>query len=95
VRTILVASGTHVPPFRDAVRDLDRRCVITGRRVISSRGAWVGFQATHIFPLAYKDHWIRHNYGRWITIQPETGGFINSVQNEVTTDIPHSKKVRL
>lgn len=55
VRTISVAGGTRSAPFRDAVCDRDGRCVITGRRLISGRGDWVGFQAAHIFPLAYED----------------------------------------
>ncbi|KAL0634241.1 hypothetical protein Q9L58_006859 [Maublancomyces gigas] len=37
--------------------------------------------AAHIFPLAYEGHWMEHNYSHWITIQPSTGGPINSVQN--------------
>ncbi|KAL0634243.1 hypothetical protein Q9L58_006861 [Maublancomyces gigas] len=83
VRTISVTSGTRLAAFRDAVRDRDRRCVITGRRVVSARGAWTGFEAAHIFPLAYERHWMEHNYGRWITIPPatESAGSINSVQN--------------
>ena len=76
-----MASGTLVAPFRDAVRERDGRCVITGRRALSVRGAWTGFEAAHIFPLAYEGHWKDHNYSRWITIQPVTGGSINSMQN--------------
>ena len=40
-----------------------------------------GFEAAHIFPLAYEGHWQDHKYGRWITQVPEVGGKINSVQN--------------
>lgn len=42
---------------------------------------WNGFEAAHIFPLAYEDHWNNNEYDRWITIRPEKGGTINSVQN--------------
>ena len=81
VRTISQGSGVRVAEFRDAVRQRDQRCVITGKSAVNARGSWAGFQATHIFPLAYEEHWIYHNYGRCITIQPNTGGSINSVQN--------------
>lgn len=86
VRTISVSSGTRVAVFREAVRERDRRCVITGRTVVSARGAWTSFEAAHIFPLAYEDHWIRHNYARWITIHPDSGGSINSIQNGMLLD---------
>ena len=43
--------------------------------------SFVGFEAAHIFPLAYEGHWIDYNFGRWITQVPEVGGSINSVQN--------------
>ena len=39
------------------------------------------FEAAHVFPLAYEGHWIDNNYSYWITIPPEKGGTINSVQN--------------
>jgi len=42
---------------------------------------WVGYEAAHIFPLAYERHWIDQNYGRWILLPPAKGGSINSVQN--------------
>jgi HNH endonuclease len=44
---------------------------------------WTGFEAAHIFPLAYERHWLDHDYERWITIRPDKdkGGTINSVQN--------------
>ena len=90
MRTISVASGTRVAEFREAVRQRDRRCIITGRLVLrADYDIWRGFEATHIFPIAYKGratrlykgHWDQYDYGRWITIQPNTGGSINSVQN--------------
>jgi len=86
VRTISLASGTRVAPFRNAVRERDRRCIITGKSAVKARGSWVGFEAARIFPLAYEGHWKDHNYGRWITIQPDTGRSINSVQNGMLLD---------
>ncbi|KAF8475955.1 hypothetical protein BDZ91DRAFT_769887 [Kalaharituber pfeilii] len=74
-RTISVCSETRVAEFYDAVRERDQRYMPI------CRGSWGGFQATHIFPLAYEGHWIEKDYGRWITIPPGTGGSINSVQN--------------
>lgn len=79
-----MASGTRVAAFRDAVRERDRRCVITGKVVLDAEyGFWTGFDAAHIFPLAHEGHWKQHNYGCWITIPPaiESAGSINSVQN--------------
>ncbi|KAF8423471.1 HNH endonuclease-domain-containing protein [Terfezia claveryi] len=81
VRTISVGSGTRVAEFREAVRQRDRRCVITGERIVSARGSWTGFEAAHIFPLAHEGNWKEHNFGHWISIHPSTGGSINSVQN--------------
>ncbi|KAF8533552.1 HNH endonuclease-domain-containing protein [Trichophaea hybrida] len=84
VRTISVASGTRVAVFRDAVRERDRRCVVTGKPALrADHGIWRGFEAAHIFPLAYEGHWNKENYGRWITIPAatESTGTINSVQN--------------
>ncbi|RPB27383.1 hypothetical protein L211DRAFT_819270 [Terfezia boudieri ATCC MYA-4762] len=81
VRTISVAS-TRVAEFREAVRQRDRKCVVSGEEAVDAEyGMWFGFEAAHIFPLAYQDHWDRNNYGRWISIHPSTGGSINSVQN--------------
>ena len=42
-----------------------------------------GFEAAHIFPLAYEGYWKDYNYDSWITIPPEKGGTINSVQNGI------------
>jgi len=85
-RAAALPSGTRVESFRDAVRERDRRCIITGRRaVLAHVGRWRGFEATHIFPLAYEKHWNDHNYGSWITVPPaiESHGSINSVQNGI------------
>ena len=54
---------------------------MTGEEVVNAEfGFWDGFNAAHVFPLAYEDHWIKHNYGQWITKPPATGGDLNSVQ---------------
>jgi len=90
VRTISVSSGTRVAEFREAVRQRDWKCVITRRPAVNAEfGNWRGFEAAHIFPLAYEGYWVEKEYGRWITIPPGTGGSINSVQNGLllTADI--------
>ena len=79
VRTISKASGTRVAEFREGVRQRDRRYIVSGERALDAAyGMWFGFEAAHIFPLAYQDHWDRNNY---ISIHRNTGGSINSVQN--------------
>ncbi|KAH8147455.1 uncharacterized protein LAJ45_08612 [Morchella importuna] len=81
-RTISLGTGTRVASFRNAVRDRDRRCIITGKEAVNADlGSWRGFEAAHIFPLAYEHNWIMDEYDRWITIESTDGGSINSVQN--------------
>jgi hypothetical protein len=70
--------------FRNAIRSRDRRCVITGEEVLGAQyNDWDGFEAAHIFPLAYEQHWKNEDYSRWLSIIPDTGGSINSVQNGI------------
>ena len=86
MRTISLNTGTRLTEFRDTVRERDRRCVITGHEAPRSDfGIWRGLEAAHIFPLAYEEHWTRHNFSRWITIPPvtATAASINSVQNGI------------
>ncbi|KAI4133790.1 MAG: hypothetical protein LQ347_002063 [Umbilicaria vellea] len=84
VRTISHATGTRVRSFCDAVRSRDGRCVISGKKALGAyRDDWTGFEAAHVFPIAYEGHWIEHGYSRWITVQPQSGGTINSVQNGI------------
>lgn len=78
-----VNTGTRLKNFRDEVRERDQRCVVTGIEAKDERGEWFGFEAAHVFPLAYEGHWQEHNFGRWITIPPDRGGSINSVQNGI------------
>lgn len=55
---------------------------MTGQEALAAhRDNWHGFEASHIFPIAYEAYWTAHNFSRWITIIPERGGSINSVQN--------------
>jgi hypothetical protein len=79
-RALSLQTGTRVEAFRDAVRLRDRRCVITGEEYLDDDN-WRGFEAAHIFPLAYEQYWTEQNYGRWISIIPDKGGTINSIQN--------------
>ena len=59
LRTISLKSGIRVQAFTDAVCSRDRRCVITGQENLDDND-WVGFEAAHIFPLAYEQHWTGH-----------------------------------
>jgi HNH endonuclease len=87
VRTISQATGTRVQSFCHNVRERDRRCVVSGIRVPGAHvDDWTGFEAAHIFPLAYEDHWRNNGYDRWITIPLASGGSINSVQNGFLLD---------
>ena len=82
VRAPLEPAVTHSQEFCHAIRERDRRCVMTGKGACgAAAGFWAGLETAHVFPLAYEDHWVKHNYGDWITLQPESGGSINSVQN--------------
>ena len=54
--------------------------VITGEEYLDDDD-WVGFEAAHISPLVYEQHWTDNYYDRWISSIPDKGGTINSVQN--------------
>jgi len=86
LRALSLDSGSCIKSFRDAVRERDHRCVITGKTVLRpDLGRWHFFEAAHIFPLAYEDQWNKSNYSDWITVPPasESDGSIHSVQNGV------------
>jgi hypothetical protein len=84
VRTISLGTGSRVGSFCHAVRTRDRRCVITGEEAVDAEfGHWEGFEATHIFPLAYENHWISNDFSRWITMPSATGTLINTVRNGI------------
>ncbi|MCJ1406444.1 hypothetical protein MMC19_000509 [Ptychographa xylographoides] len=81
-RTISMHTGSRHRAFRDAVQARDGRCFVTGVVApLSHRNRYVGFEAAHIFPLAYQGHWNDQKHSRWITVMPSAGGPINSVQN--------------
>ena len=81
-RTVSRSTGTQLEEFRDQVRERDRRCVVSKREnSVAQFGVWTGFEAAHIFPLAWEKYWRDHNFDQWITLPPEQGGTINSVQN--------------
>jgi hypothetical protein len=87
VRTVSLCTGSRVAGFRDAIRQRDGRCVITGEEALGvGESRWFGFEASHVFPLAYEGHWVEHNYDRWIAIPSANGGSINSVQNGMLLD---------
>ncbi|PUU83146.1 hypothetical protein B9Z19DRAFT_1039877 [Tuber borchii] len=81
LRTTSTQSRTRTRPFREAVRQRDGGCVLTGRPAIPGR--WFGLQAAHIFPLAYEGDWYRLSLRNLITILPDrqSDGSINSVEN--------------
>ncbi|MCJ1259448.1 hypothetical protein MMC24_007286 [Lignoscripta atroalba] len=80
-------TGPRTNAFRNAVRERDGRCVITGEVALGALHVdWVGFEAAHIFPLAYEQHWKNKNFARWITISPIAGGTIKIVQNGMLLD---------
>ncbi|PUU82611.1 hypothetical protein B9Z19DRAFT_967010 [Tuber borchii] len=84
--TNLIPAGTPVEPFRQAVRERDRRCVATSRPASRGhRGWWLNFKSTHVVSLDYEQHWNDSNFGRWITVPPAdlSHGTINSVQNGI------------
>ncbi|KAG0633053.1 HNH endonuclease-domain-containing protein [Tuber brumale] len=86
LRTLSLCSGTRVDSFFESVRNRDERCVITGRpAVISGVAHWTTFEAAHVFPLAYEEHWNKSNFSHWITVPPDSKwhGAINSVQNGI------------
>ncbi|KAL7625910.1 hypothetical protein AAE478_005134 [Parahypoxylon ruwenzoriense] len=81
-RTESLSTGTRVQVFRDQVRERDGGCVITKDKNFGAPyGVWRGFEAAHIFPLAYEKYWNENGFGRRITLQPSQGGSINSVEN--------------
>ncbi len=81
-RMISQQTGTRTQAFCDAVRLRDQRCVITGTEYFDDDN-WTGFEAAHIFPLAHEQHWKNSNDDHWISIIPDIGGSINSVQNGI------------
>lgn len=86
LRMISLQTGTRVQTFTNAVRSRDKQCVISGNRVFGAHlDFWTGFEAAHIFPLAFEGLWNDHNFDRWIKSPPNgekiKGGKINSEQN--------------
>ncbi|KAK9334433.1 hypothetical protein LIPSTDRAFT_253502 [Lipomyces starkeyi NRRL Y-11557] len=78
----LSASG-RVRSFPAAVRDRDRRCVITGvsltqRELLLQR--WTGYDAAHVFPVALESMFRNYNFGELVVLD-ERDGSVNSPQN--------------
>ncbi|KAK9241820.1 hypothetical protein V1506DRAFT_510050 [Lipomyces tetrasporus] len=78
----LSASG-RVRSFPAAVRDRDRRCVITGvpltqRELLLQR--WTGYDAAHVFPVALESMFHNYNFGELVVLD-ERDGSVNSPQN--------------
>lgn len=73
-----INTASRTLSFRDEVRERDGRCVIS--KVANRRkhlGYWYGFDAAHIFPLAYADQWIANNFDHGISLPPRTGSDSN------------------
>jgi len=69
VRAASGSTATNTEEFRHAIRERDRRCVMTGRGAINAAvGFWVGLDTVHVFPPAHERHWVKHGYGDWITL---------------------------
>ncbi|PUU72139.1 hypothetical protein B9Z19DRAFT_1098009, partial [Tuber borchii] len=82
VRAAPVSTLPYPEEFRHAIHEWDRGCVMTGRGACGvAVGFFLGLETAYVFPKAYEHHWIKHNYGDWITLQPESRRSINSVQN--------------
>ena len=84
IRTDSLSPGPPTAEFCNSVRNRDRRCVISGARTSSiHREYWGGFDVTHIFPIGHEKYWNVLDYGSLITIPPESGRSIDSVQNGI------------
>ncbi|KAK9241919.1 hypothetical protein V1506DRAFT_465448 [Lipomyces tetrasporus] len=78
----LSASG-RVRSFPAAVRNRDRRCVITGvaltqRELLLQR--WTGYDVAHIFPVALESMFHNYNFGELVVLDDRDGS-VNSPQN--------------
>ncbi|KAK3941364.1 HNH endonuclease-domain-containing protein [Diplogelasinospora grovesii] len=81
-RAMSIQTGPRVRVFTEQVRERDKGCVVTKKENLRAAvGLWIGFEAAHIFPLAYEQQWHEYGYGSCITLPPPQGGTINSVQN--------------
>ncbi|KAK2752733.1 hypothetical protein FQN55_005864 [Onygenales sp. PD_40] len=70
--------------FTDAARHRDRGCVITKEaqdELLIQAGLWPGFEAAHVFPLAYSALWAGQGFNAAIVTPGSDGDNINSVQN--------------
>ena len=77
-------TGPRVQRCCNTVRTCDKRWVISKEENIAAEvDEWDGFEAAHIFPLAYEEDWRNDNFERWISVPATTGGSINSVQNGI------------
>ncbi|KAK9312152.1 hypothetical protein V1524DRAFT_274108 [Lipomyces starkeyi] len=78
-----LSSSGRVKSFPAAVRDRDRRCVISGlpmtqRELVQQR--WTKYEAAHIFPVALESILQNYKFGELIVLDERDGG-VNSPQN--------------
>jgi len=79
-------TGTRDGSFCDAVRRRDRRCIISDDPVMfANAGRWMGYDACHIFPLAYKGKWKELGLDKLFDplIEEPDGYYINSIRNGI------------
>lgn len=61
--------STKTPWFKNAIRQRNSWCLITGQIDPHSRaGLWFGFQATYVFPLSHAWKAEQEGYGYWISL---------------------------
>jgi hypothetical protein len=53
--------------FRNAIRERDRTCAISGRTFRSRHRTFNALQAAHIYPVSRLSEWNAQNYRRWIS----------------------------
>ncbi|KAG0639262.1 hypothetical protein HOY80DRAFT_1045733 [Tuber brumale] len=85
-RLISLQTGTRVGSFRSSARERNQRCILSGEpATLGHAGRWRGFEAAHIFPLAYLGKWNDYNYDSIIDFPPAIAshGPMNSIQNGI------------
>lgn len=81
-----LSTTMQMTEFTNAVRHRDRGCVVTKEaqgELLIKAGLWSGFEAAHVFPLAYSALWADQGFNAAITTPGPNGDNINSVQNGI------------
>ncbi|PUU78812.1 ankyrin repeat-containing domain protein [Tuber borchii] len=82
-QTIYPHRGIRTAAFADYVYERDSECTFTGRPLTYKFKPRISFNAVHIYPLKYEEHWRAKGCNAWITSPPAdlSVGMMNSVQN--------------